>query len=247
MLSLNSRHLLLGFVVISCVATAPKVRAQVITIEGHVKTAQNEPIKDVWIDRLAKTDDSGYFKIAADFLKYWDYLWIDKKGFVPKLVSIKPTPSVLNITLEREKDTGVTTIPRCVATKVSGNRLVGTYLRLTVPKDLKFKTGVDSDYVYYHIRYAKNGKTGLLRGGYGNLYGDAYPLGETLLASDHYSYRRTEVGIDWRGVTKDGKYWRHFGAPSVFDIYDYETGSKEVADLFDKILDGVCFQSNNRP
>jgi hypothetical protein len=39
---------------------------------------------------------------------------------------------------------------------------------------------------------------------------------------------------------------RYFGALSFFDIYDYETDSKEAADLFDKILDGVCFQSNTR-
>jgi hypothetical protein len=138
-------------------------------------------------------------------------------------------------------------IPNCSTDKVKGSRLVGKYLRLAVPKDLRFKTGVDVDYIYYHIGYAKNGKTGWLRGGWGSMYGDEYPPGEMLLALDHYSYRRTAVGIDWRGVTKDGKYWRYFGAPSFFDIYDYETASKEAADLFDQILDGICFESNNRP
>jgi hypothetical protein len=244
MLSITSRTLLVTFAfIVSCNA----VNAQVVTIEGHVRTAQGEPINDVRIDRLSKSDETGHFRIAADFLRYWDTLWIDKKGFVPQLVPIKPTPSVLYITLEREKDTSVSVIPRCVANKVVGNRFVGKYLRLTVPKQLKFKTGVDTDYIYYHIGYAKNGKTSWLRGGWGNLYGDAYPPGQTLLGLAHYSYRRTEVGIDWRGVTKDGKYWRYFGAPSFFDIYDYETDSKEAADLFDRILDGICFQSNNRP
>lgn len=78
------------------------------------------------------------------------------------------------------------------------------------------------------------------------MYGDAYPPGEMLLALGHYSYRRTSVGIDWRGVTKDGTYWRYFGASSFFDIYDYATDSKEAADLFDKILGGVCVQSSDR-
>jgi hypothetical protein len=248
MLSLNHRHFPLQFVLILfCVANAANTHAQVITIEGHVRTPQGEPINDVRIDRLGKTDETGHFKIAADFLRYWKTLWVDKKGFVPQIVSINPTPSILDITLEAEKDTSVSDIPLCSAAKVSGTRFVGKYLRLTVPKELKFKTGVDADYIYYHIGYAKNGKTGWLRGGWGNLYGDVYPPGETLLRLDHYSYRRTAVGIDWRGVTKDGKYWRYFGAPSFFDTYDYETDSKEAADLFDKILDGVCVQSNNRP
>jgi len=67
-----------------------------------------------------------------------------------------------------------------------------------------------------------------------------------ILDLDHYSYRRTTVGIDWRGVTKDGKYWRYFGAFPLFDIFDYVTDSKEAADVFDKILDGVCVQPSNR-
>lgn len=244
MLSLNPQYLLLLFAhILFCVVNAA---SQVITIEGHVRTPQGEPISDVRIDRLAKTDDTGHFKIAVDFLRYWKTLWIDKKGFVPQIVSISPTPSNLDVTLEPEKDTSVSDVPRCSAAKVNGSRFVGKYLRLTVPKELNFKTGVDTDYIYYHIGYSKNGKTSWLRGGLGNMYGDAYPPGEMLLALQHYSYRRTAVGIDWRGVTKDGKYWRYFGAPSFFDIYDYETDSKEAADLFDKILDGVCFQSNTR-
>jgi len=244
MLSVNPRYLLLLFaLILFCVVNTT---AQVITIEGRVTTPQGEPISGVRIDRLAKTDDTGHFKIAADFLRSWNTLWIDKKGFVPKLVSIKPTPSKLDITLEPETDTSVLDIPTCTSDKIKGSRFVGKFLRLTVPKELKFKTGVDTDYIYYHIGYAKNGKTGWLRGGLGNVYGDSYPPGEMLLALKEYSYRRTAFGIDWRGVTKDGKYWRYFGALSFFDIYDYETDSKEAADVFDKILDGVCFQSNSR-
>ena len=242
--SLNPRFLLLLLVLM--LLCGVNAASQVITIEGHVRTPEGEPISDVRIDRLAKTDGTGHFKIAADFLRYWNTLWIDKKGFVPQLVSISPPPSNLDITLEPEKDTSVLAIPPCNAAKVNGSRFVGKHLRLTVPKELKFKTGVDTDYIYYHIGYAKNGKTGWLRGGWGNLYGDAYPPGEMILALEHYSYRRTAVGIDWRGITKDGKYWRYFGAPSFFDIYDYETDSKEAADLFDKILDGVCIQTNTR-
>jgi len=247
MLSLNLRQFELEFVLILfCVANAANTRPQVITIEGHVRTTQGKPISDVRIDRLGKTDETGHFKIAADFLRYWKTLMIDKKGFVPQVVSIDPAPSVLDITLEPEKDTSVSDIPNCSAAKVTGTRFVGKYLRLTVPKALKFKTGVDTDYIYYHIGFATNGKTAWLSGGWGNLYGNVYPPGETLLGLDHYSYRRTSIGIDWRGVTKDGKYWRYVGAPAVFETYHYETDSRHAADLFDKILDGVCFQSNNR-
>src|SRR5258708_5446982 len=184
MLHLNRRYFSLGFVVILfCVANTPTTRAQVITIKGRVRTAQGEPISDVAIDRLGKTDATGHFKIAADFLRYWDTLWVDKKGFVPQLVSIKPRPSFLDITLEREKDTSVSGIPRCVADKVSGSRFVGERLRLTVPNELEIKTGVDADYVYYHIRYAENGKTGWLRSGLGNFFGNPDPPEPTPVVS----------------------------------------------------------------
>jgi hypothetical protein len=180
MLSLNPQYLLLLFaLILFCAANAA---SQIITIEGRVRTPEGEPISDVRIDRLAKTDATGHFKIAADFLRYWNTLWIDKRGFVPKIISISPTPSNLDITLEPEKDTSVLDIPRCSDAKVKDSRFVGKFLRLTVPKELKFKTGVDTDYIYYHIGYAKNGKTGWLRGGLGNVYGDAYPPGEMLLA-----------------------------------------------------------------
>src|SRR2546421_11649893 len=76
MLSLYHRYCLLGFVAIFFgVANAPKIRGHVITIKGRVTTAQGEPISDVAIDRLGKTDATGHFKIAADFLQYWDTLW----------------------------------------------------------------------------------------------------------------------------------------------------------------------------
>lgn len=89
MLSLNPQYLILLFaLILFCVVNAA---SQVITIDGHVRTPQAERISDVRIDSLAKTDAAGHFKIAADFLRYWNTLWIDKKGFVPKLLSIHRT------------------------------------------------------------------------------------------------------------------------------------------------------------
>ena len=251
MLSLILRHrrsvialILLCFTLVS----APIIsRAQVVEIQGYVRTADGKPIDGVFISRFGKTDETGHFKIASDVpRRYWKTLIFDKKGFVPKVVSLDTSSRNLIITLEPETDNGVWDVPSCTAAKVNGSRFVGQYLRLTVPRELKFKSGVDSDYISYVIGLTEGGNKHWLRGGWGNLYGDVYPGGEKLLSLEHYSYRRTSVGIDWRGVTQDGKYWRYFGAPSVFETYHYETDSKRSADIFDKILDGVCFQSNNR-
>jgi hypothetical protein len=217
--------------------------AQVVEIQGFVKTTEGKPIKDVYIKGFGKTDERGYFKIASDVLiRYWKTLIFDKKGFVPKVVSLDTSNTNLSVILESEKDNNVWEIPNCDYTKTNQSRIVGTYLKLIISKNMKFKSDVDADYIYYSIGFKKDGKGYWLRGGLGNLYGDVYPSGETLLGLQSYSYRRTSVGIDWRGITKEGKYWRYFGTPSVFETYDYETDSKEAADMFDKILDGVCFQ-----
>jgi hypothetical protein len=230
------------FVLLSVVKTSV---AQVVEIQGFVRTTEGKPIKDVYISSFGKTDERGYFKIASDVLiRYWKTLIFDKKGFVPKVVPLDASNTNLNIILESEKDSNVWEIPNCSYTKTNQNRIVGTYLKLAIPKNMKFKSGVDTDYIYYSIGFKKGGQNYWLKGGLGNLYGDVYPSGETLLGLQNYSYHRTSVGIDWQGITKEGKYWRYFGTPSFFETYHYETDSKEAADIFDKILDGVCFQPN---
>ena len=221
------------------------VVAQVVEFQGFVKTTDGKPIKDVYLSSFGKTDEKGYFKIACDyFIKYWKTITLDKKGFVPKVISLDASNLNLYIVLESEKGSNLWEIPNCSVTETKQNRIVGKYLRLTVPKKLKFKSGVDTDYIYYSIGFKKDKAKYWLRGGLGNLYAGTYPSGETLLGLQNYSYRRTSVGIDWRGITKEGKYWRYFGAVSLFETYHYETESKEATDIFDKILDGVCFQPN---
>jgi len=215
--------------------------AQVVEIQGFVRAADGKPINNVIIHRLGKTDEAGHFKMAADVLRYCKTLIFDKKGFVPTVISLDPKNTNLNITLEQEKDISVWDIPTCSSARGNGKRLVGKYLILSLPREMKFKTGVDSDYRYYSMRLTQGGKTHFLNGGWGNLYGGTYPSGEVLLRMQHYTYRRTSLGIDWRGVTKDGKYCRYFGASPVFEIYFYETDSKEAANVFDRILEGICF------
>ena len=249
MLSLNLQNMRFRFAfILLCVLLMDDrniCHAQVVEIQGFVRTTEGQPISGVSISRLGKTDERGHFKIASDVLiRYWTNLIFDKKGFVPKLVSLDPSNASLYITLESEKDKSVWDIPTCGYSKGNRSKVVGEYLRLTILKGMKFKTGVDVDYIYYSIGLSQGGNNHWLHGGWGNLYGNVYPSGEALLRLDHYSYRRTSVGIDWRGLTKDGKYWRYFGASPVFETYYYETDSRQAADAFDIILDAVCLQSN---
>jgi len=198
------RLLFLFVLLIIAILNPPSTcNAQVVEIQGLVRTTDGKPIDDVIIHELGKTDGAGHFKIASNVLRYWKTLIFDKKGFVPMVIALDPKNTNLSIILEQEKDNSVWNIPTCFNAKGNRNRLVGKYLILTVPREMKFKTGVDSDYIYYSTGLTQSEKKHWLNGGWGNLYSSTYPSGETLLRMEHYTYRRTSLGIDWRGATKD--------------------------------------------
>jgi hypothetical protein len=215
--------------------------SQVIEYRGFVKTSDGTPLKDVYIDKFGISDETGYYKIACDCLRYWKAVVFHKEGFVPKPVLLEDLKTNSDIVLEPETENKIWEIPNCPSTKSEKNRIVGVYLLLNVPKNLKYKSGIDTDYRYFLIGFKSKEKRALLRGGLGN-YAGVYPSGETLLTLKSFTFRRTSVGIDWRGITKEGNYWRYFGAVSFMETYYYETNIKEAAETFDKILDGVCFQ-----
>jgi len=181
--------------------------AQVVEVQGFVKTADGKPIKAVYIGGFGETDEKGHFKIASDVLiRFRKSLIFHKEGFFPKVVPLDASNLDLDVVLESETDSKSWEIPKCTLSKTDQNRIVGKYLKLAVPKNLRFKSGVDTDYISYSIGFEKDKAKHWLQGGLGNLYGGTYPSGETLLGSQNYTYRRTSVGIDWRGTTKEGKY-----------------------------------------
>ena len=231
------------FIFIFTICLSEMSFAQVVTIQGFVKTEDGKPISGVYLNGFGKTDENGYFKMQSDVLiKYWKALIFDKKGYIPKVVVLDATNTNLNITLEEEKQTANWEIPNCSNTKPKRTRIIGEYLKLTIPKTMKYKSGFDVDYKYFSIGFGKGENKSWLLGGLGNMYAGVYPSAEKLLELKQYSYRRTSVGMDWRGVTKEGNYWRYFGAVSFFETYHYETKSQEAAEIFDKILDEICYQ-----
>jgi len=48
-------------------------------------------------------------------------------------------------------------------------------------------------------------------------------------------------GLDARGVSQDGTYWRWVGPP-VGEFAEYKIADSEAARYFDAILDGMCYQ-----
>ena len=71
--------------------------------------------------------------------------------------------------------------------------------------------------------------------------GNDYPPGRNILDSDKYEFKRVTGGFDWRGIKKNGEYWRFF--QTFFENYSYSTDSKEAADFFDELINNVCFNT----
>jgi len=70
------------------------------------------------------------------------------------------------------------------------------------------------------------------------------PLEKLLLASKNIEVRGWEfgqtVGLDLAGQLESGRRWRWFGAP-VAQAISYENTPLREAELFDRILETVCF------
>jgi hypothetical protein len=237
-------------------------------VSGHVKNSSGKPLEKVVVQPLGRifgavTNADGFYEVPFKIKGLKDgkdyelvysrkdiILVFDKIGYRPKVVNLDEAVSNLDVTLEKETSDETLIVQSCVDDTDKNIRSVGKYLRLSVPKKLKFKTGVDTDYIYYSIGFGEGKNKFWLNGGLGNLYGSPYPPSFTLGASKEYSFRtiifaekQGKIGLDWRGVTNDGVYWRWIGSAALFDAYHYETKSKEAAEFFDKILDNLCLQN----
>jgi hypothetical protein len=222
--------------------------AQSVDVQGFVRTVDGEPIDKVYIlgsgnFANSTTDEKGFFRSSSSTpISSVNSFVFHKIGFIPKIVPIESSSTNLNVVLEPEGDGKIWEVQACNPAGLKQGKVIGKFLKLRIPKNLKVESGVDDDYVYYAIGFKRDEKRHWLNGGLGNLFGSLYPFADLRSDLKEYSYRRTSVGMDWRGTTKNGKFWRHFGAVAVFETYYYITGSKEAADAFDQIIDGVCFQ-----
>lgn len=212
-------------------------------LEGYVRDTKGNPIKDAAIVRLGKTDETGHFLLRYDFLKYWKAILFIAPGFKPKPVLFDLANPKFDVVMEPEVEMETFKFPGCSALVPKEFRRIGKYLRLTIPKAYKFKSGYDVDYQYFLIGVGKDSERQWMRGGLGPMYAGVYPSPEEILGLSSYSYRKTSTGSDWSGITKDGRYWRYMGSVSFFETYGYKTDSKSALDAFDAILDSACFQA----
>jgi hypothetical protein len=213
-----------------------------------VKTGSGEPIEGVivssppYLYAETKTDSNGSIKLAnVDRFKGKLIVHFWHPRFRPLTKIIDESTSTLEVTLEDASGSDWV-IPSCSNSKPNEKR-TGDKLKVVVPKGAVVSKGGDVDYSSYSIAYNLNSFRARMEGIYGPHATSGYPSRNLLLNSEMFTERRWKFedfeGVDMRGRSQDGTYWRYLGI--IGECIEYRGVSKEAADFFDRIIDGVCF------
>jgi hypothetical protein len=183
-----------------------------------------------------------------------------REGYQPVTRIASAEDAVLDIALEDGKSSEWT-VPLCRdvwrTRKPCGEGLsarthsaVGQEMVLTLPCDAEEPRDYgDVDYFGQIVLFKSDSKTYSLRTMWGPTCCSGHPLADACLSSRSFSERSWPIklperridGLDARGVSRDGTYWRWIG-PLLGEFVEYKGADLEAAKYFDAILDSVCFQ-----
>jgi hypothetical protein len=160
-------------------------------------------------------------------------------GFNPIVTRISALGNQTRIRLAKA-DTAVKTLPRCQALPTQGRGWIGSGLRIKAPSG-HYRGPLNGEHdTHWSISIGKS--TLYIVDGYA--WHTGLPVEGLLLASNNTEVRGWEfgqtIGLDVSGELQDGRRWRWFGAP-VAEAIGYEHTPPHKAEMFDQILETVCF------
>jgi hypothetical protein len=236
------RHLFQTVAVLLCAGAA----CAAAEVSGFVRSASGQPLEGVAVTSPPslrgglKTSADGSFKLRT----HGGHIFFRHPDFRPLTKIVSGSKKNLVVTLE---DAAATRwdIPPC-AGESDGRQ--GRSLRLLPPAGGKVIEGSGAHYAFFHLSY-KVGK--------GHVQLDSvespdatlgYPTYHWVLTSKELAERSwrsgKESGLDIRGRSRDGTYWRFVGRFGL--MVSYQDASAEGAALLDRILSGACFQARAR-
>ena len=120
--------------------------------------------------------------------------------------------------------------------------LPGHRFKLKVGKEAIVRKGGDVDYSNYAVGYGKKKNRAWLQGIYGPHATSGQSPREWLSTSSEVSQKTWKFadleGVDAKGKSANGNYWRYFGMPG--ESITYHDVPADAAAYFDRLSDGVC-------
>jgi hypothetical protein len=219
-------------------------------LTGTVKSKSGNALKNVRVysraesqfaaldNFLTTTDEQGRFKL----LTHGKIVFFRFLGFQPLVKILEGNPAHIDVVLESTQDSAWQ-IPACPS-EFDPEAYIGMGklgYKLLLPSAAPTSKSKDSQDFYYTVFYRQQPNEETLTY-YWNWTALGFPKEELILSSGEFSIRSFSHGkyggLDVSGRAKNGKRWRFVGIDGT--EISYEHVSKEAADYFDRIINGMC-------
>lgn len=184
------------------------------------------------------TDANGAFKIPS----HGEVVFFDRVDLRPLTKIIDLSATKIEVTME-DGSASLWKIPACSADDKS--KRVGVGFMFDVPENVltrqddgRFEQGG------YFFGYRDGGKIDMMINSWEST--SLQPFEQFILKVKEFSQRRWQSGDHWgyefRGTLADGKLWRRISLKN--GAITYQNTSKPAADIFDKMIETVCFDAS---
>jgi len=221
------------------------------TLSGTVRAADGTVIEGAFLEPSGMllsevTNKDGTFLFDDKRMRsFWGIngrklLFVDKEGYEISVNVVDPNQRNMDIVLSP-----IRSIPQeigeCSNTTQKDFKSAGKVVRITFPKKFKLKKSSNFEYSGYEIKVNSKQFAGKLSGWTG-VYSSKYAPSHLINDASSFSVMRNGMGLDWRGRSSNGSYWRYIGgAYGMIDSLFYQTASVSLAEQFDAILATMCF------
>lgn len=166
-------------------------------------------------------------------------------GFRPLVKTLSEEDSVVDAILTPEEGPG-RRVDACSAAQ-KGERRVGDPMSFALPPEVRVHSSNGGDYILHSLFYRSGGQPSILEIWEGMSCCNGRPLKDESVIAAALTMRtwgfegRSQKlgGLDMRGTSTDGTFWRWMGPLSGSQI-NYQNATEAVARVFDAIIDSMC-------
>lgn len=185
-----------------------------------------------------KTDANGTFKIPS----HGQVVFFERIDLRPLTKVMELSATKIEVTME-DGSSSLWKIPACSADEKS--KRVGVGFMFDVPENILTRQDEGRfEHGGYFFGYRDGGKIDMMINSWEST--SLTPFEPFILKLKEFSQRRWQSGAHWgyefRGTLNDGKLWRWMSLKN--GGITYQSTSKPAAEIFDKMIETVCFDSS---